>query len=83
VGFPRFPQELAKHLGFKLEDELDEPGKPPRKSKGQKVPPKYRDPANPQNQWTGRGIKPTWLQAYIDQGKTVEEFKIEVELRAM
>jgi DNA-binding protein H-NS len=73
------PQELAKHLGFKLEveNELDVPGKPPRKNKGQKIPPKYRDPANPENEWTGRGVRPKWLSAYLeDEKRTLEEFKI-------
>ena len=34
-----------------------------RASAGKKVAPKYRDPANPANTWTGRGRMPQWVQA--------------------
>lgn len=42
--------------------------KAPRVSKkgslaGKKVAPKYRNPANPEQTWTGRGVSPTWVQA--------------------
>lgn len=30
---------------------------------GKKVPPKYRNPANPEQTWTGRGVSPAWVQA--------------------
>jgi DNA-binding protein H-NS len=46
-----------------------------RKSIG-KVPPKYRDPSNPENTWTGRGKQPRWLAAYTGNGRDLEEFLI-------
>ena len=30
---------------------------------GKKVAPKYRNPSNPEQTWTGRGVAPTWVQA--------------------
>ncbi len=30
---------------------------------GKKVAPKYRNPANSEQTWTGRGVSPTWVQA--------------------
>ena len=30
---------------------------------GKKVAPKYRNPANPEQTWTGRGVSPAWIQA--------------------
>lgn len=30
---------------------------------GKKVASKYRNPANPEQTWTGRGVSPTWVQA--------------------
>ena len=30
---------------------------------GKKVAPKYRNPANTEQTWTGRGVSPTWVQA--------------------
>lgn len=40
-----------------------------------KVAPKYRDPATGAT-WTGRGLKPKWLAAYVSAGRAVEEFAI-------
>jgi DNA-binding protein H-NS len=34
-----------------------------RATAGKKVAPKYRDPANPAQTWTGRGRMPQWVQA--------------------
>ncbi len=30
---------------------------------GKQVAPKYRNPANPEQTWTGRGVSPAWVQA--------------------
>ena len=36
---------------------------------GKKVPPKYRNPSNHEQTWTGRGVSPTWVQALKTEGK--------------
>ena len=36
---------------------------------GKKVAPKYRNPANPEQTWTGRGVAPGWAQALKTQGQ--------------
>lgn len=41
-----------------------------------KVAPKYRNPANPKETWTGRGKQPRWMAAYTAKGKKVEDFLI-------
>jgi DNA-binding protein H-NS len=41
-----------------------------------KVAPKYRNPANTKETWTGRGKQPRWLAAYVASGKKPEEFLI-------
>ncbi|QDH71012.1 H-NS histone family protein [Lysobacter alkalisoli] len=46
-----------------------------RKAAG-KVAPKYRDPANGANTWTGRGKQPRWLAAYTGEGRKLEDFLI-------
>ncbi len=68
------PQELATHLGFTL-GTAEAAEKPARKSKGQKIPAKYSDPVTGKT-WTGRGMRPKWFSAYIDQGRKAEEFEI-------
>ncbi|TDM06514.1 MAG: histone family protein nucleoid-structuring protein H-NS [Ideonella sp. MAG2] len=40
-----------------------------------KVAAKYRDPASGQS-WTGRGLKPKWLQAALASGKSLSDFAI-------
>ncbi|WP_431286757.1 H-NS family nucleoid-associated regulatory protein [Roseateles chitinivorans] len=37
----------------------------------------YRDPANPQLTWSGRGRAPGWLVAYEEQGSARSEFKVD------
>lgn len=44
--------------------------------KGRKVAAKYKNPQNPSETWTGRGVKPRWLKALVDAGKKVEDFLI-------
>ncbi|MFC0153555.1 H-NS family nucleoid-associated regulatory protein [Xanthomonas dyei] len=41
-----------------------------------KVAPKYRNPANIQETWTGRGKQPRWLAELTAAGKKVEDFLI-------
>lgn len=47
-----------------------------RKGNGGKVPPKYRNPDNPAETWTGRGKQPRWMAALVAQGRKPEDFLI-------
>jgi len=40
------------------------------------VKPKYRNPKNPSETWTGRGRRPRWLEAELKKGKSVNSFLI-------
>lgn len=40
------------------------------------LPIKFRDPANPDHTWTGRGFKPKWLVAALAAGATIESFAV-------
>lgn len=46
-----------------------------RKALG-KVAPKYRNPGNTSETWTGRGKQPRWLAAHTGQGRKLDEFLI-------
>ena len=46
--------------------------------KGRTVAPRYRDPANPDQTWAGRGQAPRWLVAYENQGRKRDDFLIGV-----
>lgn len=41
-------------------------------STGAKVAPKYRNPGNPEQTWTGRGKSPLWVAALRAEGKLDE-----------
>ena len=41
-----------------------------------KVLPKYRNPKDPAETWSGRGKQPRWLMAQLRSGKTVNDFLI-------
>jgi len=60
--------EMAEKAGMSLDALL---GKG-RKGKGS-VAPKYRDPKNPENTWTGRGRMPLWMVAATKGSKAKKE----------
>ncbi|HZF81016.1 MAG TPA: H-NS histone family protein, partial [Rubrivivax sp.] len=47
----------------------------PSANAGKKVAPKYRDPATGDT-WTGRGLKPKWLAAALNSGRSLSEFAL-------
>ncbi|MFO7581942.1 H-NS family nucleoid-associated regulatory protein [Guyparkeria sp.] len=48
----------------------------PAKQAGKKLPPKYINPANPSQTWSGRGKRPNWLVDELNKGKKLEDFRI-------
>jgi DNA-binding protein H-NS len=40
------------------------------------VAPKYRNPQNPSETWSGRGVRPKWMQALIAKGAKPDDFLI-------
>ena len=42
-----------------------------------KVHPKFRNPDEPSQTWTGRGKQPRWLAAQLRSGRRIEDFRIE------
>jgi len=47
-----------------------------RSTRGTKVPVKFRNPDNPAEAWSGRGLQPRWLSSAIKAGKSIEDFRI-------
>lgn len=51
----------------------------PRKRRIRKLPkvaPKYRDPDNARNTWSGRGSQPRWLAEKVKRGRPAADFLI-------
>ena len=63
-------EAALKEYGFSLDDLLGGTGK------GTKGLPKYKNPADEAQTWTGRGRKPNWVVAALDAGKSLDDLKI-------
>jgi DNA-binding protein H-NS len=74
-------QKLASDAGVPLSDLLGgktrkSTGRKPGAPKGRKVPPKYRNPADASQTWTGRGRQPAWVATYVKSGKKIDNLLI-------
>ena len=70
--------QIAAGLGLSVEELLaGEGGEPIEVKTRKKVEPRYRNPDNPNETWTGRGREPRWLVAALAAGKKLEDFLIE------
>ena len=66
-------EEAARAAGFSLKELLSDE----RLAKGKtKAAPKYANPADPTQTWTGRGRKPKWVEELLASGKSLEDAAI-------
>jgi DNA-binding protein H-NS len=72
--------ELAGTYSLSLEEVMARRGRGQRSDDegegeivGPKSSPKYRNPFNMEQTWTGRGRKPGWIVSLLQQGRTLEE----------
>lgn len=65
---------MVKAEGFALEDVFG--GGSGRRGVRRKVKPKYRNPADPSQTWTGRGKRPRWYSAALAAGKKEKDLLI-------
>jgi DNA-binding protein H-NS len=65
-------EDLAKSHGYSLDELLG--AKPSRKRAAAK--PKYANPANSAETWTGRGRRPRWVEAALKAGKSLDDLAI-------
>lgn len=78
-------EKAAREFGFSLA-QLEDVAKPatakpatPKSAKSdarKKVAPKYRNPADASQTWTGRGRKPKWVEAHLAAGGSLAEVEI-------
>ena len=66
--------ELAKSKGFAMAELFGDAPKSAKEKK--KVPPKYRNPADSSQTWTGRGRKPKWVVEALDLGGSLDDLLI-------
>jgi len=65
---------LVKAEGFELDDVFG--GGAGRRGVRRKVKPKYRNPADLSQTWTGRGKRPRWYSAALAAGKKEKDLLI-------
>ena len=64
---------FAKRKGYTIEQVFGGRG---RKGKRGKAAPKYRNPADPSQTWSGRGKRPRWFNAALKAGKREKDLLI-------
>ena len=69
---------IIAHAGMDISEvaELYGIGRSRGARKGSKVAPKYRNPDNKTETWTGRGRQPRWLSAKMSKGAKLPDFAI-------
>jgi DNA-binding protein H-NS len=65
---------MVKAEGFAIEDVFGGAGG--RRGVRRKVKPKYRNPVDPSQTWTGRGKHPRWYNAALASGKKEKDLLI-------
>ena len=64
-------ETAAKEYGFSLDELLGGQVK-----KGSKGAPKYANPADASQTWTGKGRKPKWVNEALEAGKSLDDLSI-------
>jgi DNA-binding protein H-NS len=69
-------QKAAAEFGFSLEDLTAKraPGRPV--AKGASAAPKYANPDDASQTWTGKGRQPNWFKSAVAAGKSPEDMEI-------
>lgn len=66
---------FAKARGYAIEDLLTKEIKV-KAPTGNKVKVKYRHPENAELEWTGRGRKPKWVEAWLANGGNIDNLLV-------
>lgn len=70
---------LAQVAGFESVEEFiaAQKGRSPRSDKGVKLPPKYQNPEDTKQTWSGKGRKPGWVVSHLNDGGAMKELEID------
>jgi DNA-binding protein H-NS len=64
-------KELAASIGMTLEEVITYTSA--KKTKGE---PRFQNPENSSQTWTGRGKRPAWVKEALGKGKALDDLKI-------
>lgn len=62
-------EAAAREMGFSLSELIGNV----KKSRKPATKPKFRNPDDPQQTWSGRGRQPTWFKEALESGKQEED----------
>lgn len=68
--------QLRREKEMRSSESADVMPAPRERRKYPRVFPKYQNPNEPSETWSGRGKQPRWLTAALKTGHTIEEFVI-------
>lgn len=68
---------IAQSIGLPVEQLIANVGKKSNAVKTTTVRARYRNPADSEQTWTGRGRQPRWVVAALAKGKKLDEFLIQ------
>jgi DNA-binding protein H-NS len=68
--------QLRREKEMRQSNSTDSQSAPRERRKYPRVFPKYRNPEDPSETWSGRGKQPRWLTAALKTGHKIEEFLI-------
>jgi DNA-binding protein H-NS len=69
--------QLRREKGMRPSEVVDAQATPRERRKYPRVLPKYQNPDEPFETWSGRGKQPRWLTAALKTGHKIEEFAIQ------
>lgn len=69
-------REKISVLGISTDDLLKRLGSGKSAQVKPRLPAQFRDPNNAANTWSGRGRKPLWVDAWLKQGRSIDELRI-------
>ena len=68
---------IAQSVGLPIEQLIANATKKSKAEKGSTVRAQYRNPADSEQTWTGRGRQPRWVVDALAKGKKLDEFRIQ------
>ena len=67
---------IARQAGVSVEELLGSTEKKAKIGSVQKVQPKYQNPKDVSQTWTGRGRQPRWIAEELTGGKQLDDFRM-------
>jgi DNA-binding protein H-NS len=67
---------IAQEVGVSVEDLVQKTKSKTKDGEVVKVRPQYKNPADNEQTWTGRGRKPKWVAEALDGGKSLDDLRI-------